>query len=92
MTGKDGSKFLSKTEQKRFDAMARFNSIKAAAAHLGVTPSTLYNWRNKLKQRYKDRRGWINAIEAQRRRSENINKIFSERRSIEPLEDDEDLW
>ena len=87
MAGKDGSKFLSKTEQKRFDAMARFDTIKAAANSLGVTPSTLYNWRCKLRERYKARRGWINAIESQRRRSKKIDQIFSERKSIEPLED-----
>lgn len=87
MAGKDGSKFLSETEQKRFDAMARFHTIKAAALFLGVSPSTLYNWRSKLKERYKARRGWINAIESQRRRSENINKIFTERKPIDPLDE-----
>jgi transposase-like protein len=89
MAEKEGSKFLSETEQKRFDAMARFDTIKAAALFLGVSPSTLYNWRSKLKERYKARRSWINAIESQRRRSENINRIFSERKSIDPLEE---LW
>ena len=88
MAEKDRSRFLSKTEQKRFDAMVRFDTIKAAALFLGVSPSTLYNWRSKLKERYKARRGWINAIESQRRRSENIDQIFSERRSIEPLENE----
>ena len=87
MVEKDKSKFLSETEQKRFDAMVRFDTIKAAALFLGVSPSTLYNWRSKLKERYKARRGWINAIESQRRRSENIDQIFSERRIIDPLDD-----
>jgi len=89
MAEKDGSKFLSETEQKRFNAMVRFDTIKAAALHLGVSPSTLHNWRSKLKERYKVRRGWINAIESQRRRSENINRIFSERKPIDPLGE---LW
>lgn len=93
MAGKEGSRFLSETEQKRFDAMARFESIKAAAYHLGVTPSTLYNWRSKLKERYKTRRGWINAIESQRRRSQKINRIFTERKPIKPLDQGEpDFW
>lgn len=92
MARKERSKFLSETEQKRFDAMARFDSIKAAALSLGVTPSTLYNWRCKLKERYKDRRGWINAIESQRRRSKKIDQIFSERKTIEPLGEDPEAW
>jgi len=68
--------------------MVRFNSIKDAVSSLRLDPSTLYNWRSQLNKRYKFRRGWINAIEAQRKRAKNIQRIFVRKKTIEPFQEE----
>ena len=85
------SKYLSKTERVRFDAMASHDSIKGAALSIGLSPSTLYNWRLELKQRYEDRRGWLNAVLAQTRRGGKLSDLLHKKRKMKPPEADEEL-
>lgn len=77
------TKFLSKTERKYFDALARADSEKAAANLLGISPQTLYNWKYVLKKRFKQRRGWINTVIAQKRRSKLIRSLLTEKIPLE---------
>lgn len=88
--GKSRSTYLSKSERLRFDAMARFDSIKAAALSLGLTPQTLYNWRLEIRKRYRRRRGWINAVLAQTKRGSSLTDLLHEKRKMKPPDDFEE--
>jgi hypothetical protein len=86
------TEFLSETERKYFDALARYDTIKMAATEgLGIDPQTLYNFLYNLKRKYRKRRGWINAIIAQKRRSSLIHSVLTEKVPLErPEEGDDD--
>lgn len=88
---KTETKFLSETERKYFDALAQYDTIKTAATKgLGIEPQSLYNFLYNLKKRYRKRRGWINAIIAQKRRSSLIDNVLTEKVPLEkPEEGDE---
>lgn len=77
-----GTKYLTKTEKKRFDAMARFDTIKAAALSIGLAPSTLYNWRGDVKKRYRKLVGKANAYLAQTRRGGKLSNLLKEKRQM----------
>lgn len=83
-------KYLTKKERKYFDALANFNTIKAAAASLGIANSTLYNWKCELKKRYKRRRGWINSVLSQTRRGGNLADLLTERKQMSEPDSEED--
>ncbi|MGQ9641825.1 MAG: helix-turn-helix domain-containing protein [Candidatus Bathycorpusculaceae bacterium] len=85
MSEKDEGEFLSKLERRYFDALASYATIREAADALGVKPQTLYNWVHNLRLRYKKRRGWVNAVVSQKRRSELIRRVLSERKPLEGL-------
>lgn len=88
---KTDAEFLSKTERKYFDALAQYDSIKTAATEgLGIEPQSLYNFLYNLKRKYRKRRGWINAVIAQKRRSDLIHSVLTEKVELEkPEEGDE---
>jgi len=69
-------RYLSKTERRYFDALAKFNTVKAAANELKLDPQTIYNWLYELKRRYARKRGWINAVLAQRKRNKLIRRML----------------
>lgn len=75
--------YLSQTEVERYNALARFDSVKAAAEFLKLSPQTLYNWMSQIKKRYKKRRGWINSTLAQTRRGGCLKNLLHERRMME---------
>jgi len=83
-------KYLSETEVKRFDALANFDTVKAAAKSLGIAESTLSNWKSAIKKRYRKRRGWINSVLAQRNRGGSLANLLNERNKMAPP-DSEDL-
>jgi hypothetical protein len=88
---KTESQYLTESERKYFDALARYDSVKSAAQHLGMQPQSLYNFLYNLKRKYHKRRGWINAIIAQKRRNKLIKRILTERVPLEaPEYDDEE--
>lgn len=96
MSYQSPSKYLTETEKKRFDALARFDTVKAAAVFLGIEPSTLYNWIWNLNKRYQKRHGWCNAVLAQRRRGRLLRKLLSKHKR-EPLKavgekEEEEEW
>lgn len=91
MVDKTTSKYLSKREKAIFDALANWDTIKAAAHSLGLSPSTLYNWRSDLKDRYRKRRGWINAVLAQTKRGGKCADLLQEKRQMKPPDKDEEL-
>lgn len=70
--------------------MARFDSIKAAALNLGLSPQTLYNWRLEVQKRYIKRRGWINAVLAQTKRGGSLTELLHKKRKLEPPDDFEE--
>jgi len=76
MTKERVDRFLSKTERRYFDALASTNSVKTAASKLNLEPQTLYNWLYTLKRRYARKRGWINAVLAQRKRNKLIRRML----------------
>jgi len=82
-------KFLSETEVKRYDALANYNTVKAAALSLGIAPQTLYNWMSNVKRRYRLRRGWINSTLAQTRRGGCLKNLLTERNRMEPPDSEE---
>lgn len=82
MSDRRHHKHLTPTEVKRYDALAHFDSVKAAAIHLGLSPQTLYNWMSQIKKRYKKRRGWINSTMAQARRGGCLKNLLKERKII----------
>jgi transposase-like protein len=84
-------KYLSKTERLRFDALANWNTIKAAAHSIGLDPQTLYNWKCQVRQKYKKRRGWINAVLSQTKRGSLLKDLLHEKRKMKPPEDDEGI-
>lgn len=79
-------RFLSENEVKRFDALANFDTVKAAAHHLRVSPQTLYNWRTNMRKRYRKWRGWINSVLSQTRRGGSLKDFLTERNKMEPPE------
>ena len=90
---KSDEKFLTKTERKYFDALARYDTIKMAATQgLGIDPQTLYNFLYNLKIKYRKRRGWINSVIAQKRRSNLIKDVLTEKTTLKlpDMEDDDD--
>jgi len=87
METKKVSKYLSKTERLRFEALGRFDTIKAAAVHLGLDPQTLYNWLYKIKKRYKEKRGWINSVMAQQKRGGCLTNLLHTRKKMKPPDD-----
>jgi FixJ family two-component response regulator len=87
---KTESENLTETEREYFDALAQYDTIKNAAEGLKVSPQTLYNFLYNLKKKYSKRRGWINSVIAQKKRSSLIRNVLSERVEIlEPAEEDE---
>ena len=92
MVEKKKSKYLTKKERDYTNALAKFNTIKAAAGDLGIEAQTLYNWKSELKKRYRKKRGWINAILAQTRRGGCLKNLLKARRQMElpDTEEDED--
>ena len=84
-------KFLSQTEVKRYDALANYDSVKAAAGSLGIAPQTLYNWMSNIKKRYRKRRGWINSTLAQTRRGGCLKNLLHERNKMAPPYSEEEL-
>ena len=84
-------KYLTKKEQEYTDALARFNTMKAAAASLGIEAQTLYNWKSELKIRYKKKRGWINSILAQTRRGGCLKNLLQVRKQMAPPDSEEEL-
>lgn len=91
MSDRRQHKYLSITEVERYDALAHFDSVKAAAVHLGLAPQTLYNWMSAVKKRYKKRRGWINATLAQTRRGGCLTTLLHSRRKMKPPDTLEDI-
>jgi hypothetical protein len=90
---KNAEKFLTETEVKRLEMIAKCDKIKHAAHKLGIAEGTLYNWLQSLKRKYRHYRGWINTIEGLRSHSGDIARIFHERQPISTiLTDDEDEW
>jgi hypothetical protein len=91
LTLKDAEKFLTPTEVKRLEMIAKCDTIKNAAHKLGIAEGTLYNWIQSLKHKYRHYRGWINTMESLRRHNPDIARIFHERQPITPtLEDSEE--
>jgi hypothetical protein len=92
--GKQTDLYLSKTERKIFDALAKSVSIKEAAMKLGLDPQSLYNWKWKLLKRYKARRGWINAVLSQARRNQLLKDLLSTKKPLEDVIEDlgEEEW
>ena len=84
---KTRAEYLSETERLRFDALANHSSIKEAASSMGLTPSTLYNWKSNVKARYRKERGHINAILAQTRRGGCLRNLIHERKKMRPPEE-----
>jgi len=76
MTKERVDRFLSKRERRYFDALASTDSVKLAASKLELDPQTLYNWLYSLKRRYAQKRGWINAVLAQRKRNKLIRRML----------------
>lgn len=90
---KDAAKFLTPTEVKRLEMIAKCDKIKHAAHKLGIAEGTLYNWLQSLKRKYRHYRGWINTIEGLRSHDRDIARIFHERQPISTiLTDDEEEW
>lgn len=89
-------KYLTKKERLYFNALADADTIKNAATKLGLAPQTLYNWIYNLKHKYKNRRGWINAVISQKKRNSLIKDILTEKKSFEApesdFEDDDSPW
>lgn len=91
MSEKNPDRFLSKTERKRFDALATSTTIKEASQKLGIKTGTLYNWKQDLLKRHEFRRGWINAVLSQKKRSRLLKNFLSKKEEIKGLkEEDED--
>ena len=84
-------KYLTVKEIEFFDAQARFDSVKAAAQFMGISPGTLYNRRKDLRKRYRKRRGWINSILAQTRRGGCLKNLLTQRNKMQPPDSEEDL-
>lgn len=82
-------KYLSKTERLYFDALATYDTIKNAAQHLKVDPQTLYNWKLSMKKKYKQRRGWVNAVVSNARRSKSLHDILPQK-PVETEEEEEE--
>ncbi|RLI68554.1 MAG: hypothetical protein DRP02_12330 [Candidatus Gerdarchaeota archaeon] len=70
-------RFLSKTERRIFDVCAECVSIKEAATRLGVEPQVLYNFFYKTRKKYEKRRGWVNAVLAQKKRSKLLRRVLT---------------
>jgi transposase-like protein len=93
MSESAAEKYLSKLERNRLEALVKYNSIKEASKALGTSPQTLYNWLYQFRNKYKKRRGWVNSVLAQRRRTNFMRKILSERRPLADIDDeDEEKW
>ena len=90
MSDKKISKYLSKKERERFDALAKYTTVKQAASDLGVTESTMHNWTSKLRKRLLKERGHLNACLAQRKRSPLLDKVLRVRRPIKAAAQEED--
>lgn len=93
---KGQDKYLTKKEREYCDALANFDTEKAAAEELGIAVGTLYNWKSRLKKRYKKERGHVNALLAQTRRGGNLANLLTERRKMSPpdsmtIEEEEDF-
>ena len=89
MSNPEKKKFLSETEVKRYDALANYDTVKAAALSLGISPQTLYNWMSNIKKRYRKRRGWINSTLAQTRRGGCLTNLLTQRNKMEPPDSEE---
>lgn len=90
------SVYLTKTERKFLAALASADSIKAAAQAIGEDPGTLSNFLYALKRKWKNRRGWLNAILAQKKRSKLLNdklvlKVGFEAPELEQIDSEEDF-
>jgi FixJ family two-component response regulator len=75
-------KYLSKTERRVFDVVAQSVTLKEAALKLGIEPQTLYNFFYNLRRKYDKCRGWVNAIEAQKRRSRLLRLALTPREKL----------
>jgi hypothetical protein len=80
-------KCLSYLERERFAVLRRFVSVKDAAAELGLSPQTLYNWLWGLRKKYKRQHGWCNAIISQGNHSDWIRSLLSEKKPLPPVKD-----
>jgi len=83
-------KYLTQKEIDFFDAQAQFDTVKAAATFLGISPGTLYNRRMNIRKRYRKRRGWINSVLSQIRRGGSLTNLLTQRNKMAPP-DSEDL-
>ena len=81
---KSHSKYLSKTERERFDALASHVNIKESALALGIEPSTLYCWLWAIRKRFKKTKGWCNAVISQTKRGKNLSKLLHVRKAMLP--------
>lgn len=76
------SEFLTKAEEKLLTAMLNVESVKMAALELGITTHTAYNVIYRMKQKYKKFRGYVNTLDAQKRRGGLIKKIFGSKKKL----------
>lgn len=81
------SEFLTKGEEKLFNAMLGVESVKMAALKAGITPHTAYNMLYRIRQKYKQSRGYVNVIDAQKRRRGLFRKVLGKKKpKIEGLD------
>lgn len=85
------SKYLTKTERTYLAALAKADTVKAAAESLGLDPQILYNFTYALKRKWKNRRGWINAILAQKKRSGLLKEVLTIKVELSAPEIEEEL-
>jgi len=89
MSESSAEKFLTKKERLYFEALGKYDTVKNAAQHLGIAPSTLYNWRYNLKNKYKRYRGWVNAVIAQKKRGGLVRDFLTEKQPLKKIEEEE---
>jgi DNA-binding NarL/FixJ family response regulator len=81
--------FLTEKERRLLDAIAEWDSVKAAATQLRISERTAYNMLYRIRNKYRNARGFINTILAYRRKSARLDQVLTKRVPMEALEEEE---
>lgn len=83
---------LTETERKIFDTVTDSVSITEAAKKLRVSDQALYNFFYNFRKKYYKRFRWINVVLAQKRRSQLLRQVLTDRAhaALEQIEEEDE--
>jgi len=71
------SKFLTKGERKLLNAMLDVDTVKLASGRAWITIHTAYNILYRMREKYTKSRGYVNVVDAQKRRGKLFRKVLA---------------